>query len=278
MTEPPSPDPLDVIFQVQVMPSRWGPSPPAAVLARAAVMHTRNGAPREIRWGPMWPASLAALSLTAVDEGSDGPTSWRAVFLDPGDVDGSRAMTMAATLHQLALAEGQPPDFVTYLDRAARALGVGGAVPFAVASPARHGNPAWCRLSATALQPWLDDQLSQFRSTASGREPPPTPYPTLRNALAATRRASPAGEVLARMLAAPPWTYSPGEFTQDMLGTLITAAGQLWHSTRGHDPYGVLSALQRKALDLAAAPYRSRPDRDAGASQELPGQGEDASR
>jgi len=36
-----------------------------------------------------------------------------------------------------------------------------------------------------------------------------------------------------------------------MLRTLVSAAGDLWNSTSGRDPYDVLSVRQREALDLA---------------------------
>jgi hypothetical protein len=41
-------------------------------------------------------------------------------------------------------------------------------------------------------------------------------------------------------------------YPPDVLDLLISAAGELWDSTGGHDPHDVLSEAQRKALDLAA--------------------------
>jgi hypothetical protein len=165
-------DPLDVVLHVQVVPSGKRPRPAAAVRARAAVMPTRNGQPREIRWGPAgWPAPLAALTFTALDAGSAGRGSWRAVYLDPGEVDGARAAVMAGTLallrtrmDLLARAEGQPADFAAYLGHAARALDAGGAVPFAIPSPVACAPPTWWRCNATALQAWLEAELRRHRS------------------------------------------------------------------------------------------------------------------
>jgi len=61
-----------------------------------------------------------------------------------------------------------------------------------------------------------------------------------------------------------------GEFTAAMLDRLIRSAGELWHSTGGHDPHDVLSAVQREALDLAAAVYRAALNREMGGADAGP--------
>jgi hypothetical protein len=48
--------------------------------------------------------------------------------------------------------------------------------------------------------------------------------------------------------------YGP-HFPPEMADTLVSAAGELWASTNGDDPYDVLSAIQRAALDRAATAY-----------------------
>jgi hypothetical protein len=53
-------------------------------------------------------------------------------------------------------------------------------------------------------------------------------------------------------------------FTPAMLDRLIRSAGELWDSTGGQDPYDVLSAAQREALDFAAAVYRAALNREMG--------------
>lgn len=58
------------------------------------------------------------------------------------------------------------------------------------------------------------------------------------------------------------------QFTPAMLDRLIRSAGELWDSTGGHDPYDVLSAAQREALDLAAAVYRTAMNREMGADDD----------
>lgn len=168
-------DPLDVVLHVRVVPPGNGPLA-AAVLARTAVMVTRNGRPREIRWGPAaWPAPLAALTFTALGTGPASRSSWRAVYLSPGEVDGARAIVMAGTLAlvrsrmgRLAQAEGPPAGFAAYLDHAARALGTGGAVPFAVPGPAAYSPPSWSRCNVTALEAWLEHELGRHRPAAPG--------------------------------------------------------------------------------------------------------------
>jgi hypothetical protein len=47
-----------------------------------------------------------------------------------------------------------------------------------------------------------------------------------------------------------------GRFPLERLEVLARAAGELWDSTGGADPYDVLSAAQREVLDLAAALHR----------------------
>ena len=53
----------------------------------------------------------------------------------------------------------------------------------------------------------------------------------------------------------------PDDYPREKLGLLACSAGELWDSTGGQDPYDVLSALQREALDLAAAVHRAELDR-----------------
>jgi hypothetical protein len=48
------------------------------------------------------------------------------------------------------------------------------------------------------------------------------------------------------------WCSPSGKLTPALIRTLVSAAGDLWHSTGGHDPHDVLSTRQRQALDLAA--------------------------
>jgi len=59
------------------------------------------------------------------------------------------------------------------------------------------------------------------------------------------------------------------QFTAAMLDRLIRSAGELWDSTGGQDPYDVLSAAQREALDFAAAVYRAAMNREMGAGDDL---------
>jgi hypothetical protein len=66
-----------------------------------------------------------------------------------------------------------------------------------------------------------------------------------------------------------------GEFTPDMLDRLVRSAGELWDSTGGQDPYDVLSAAQREALDLAAAVYRAALNREMGTGPACPTCGTD---
>lgn len=228
MPGPPPADALDVVLQVRVVPPGGGPvpSPVAGVRARAAVMAVCHGPPREIRWGPAaWPAPLAALTFTAPVPGIDVPGSWRAVYLDPGEVDGDRAMAMAGTLSlillrtgRLARAEGPPSGFAAYLDRAARVLGIGGAAPFAVPDPGRRQPASWRRLNAAGLQAWLGTQLARGPAAAGHAEDR-----TLRGRiLAAVRDLPPLSrglsvEDLARRLRAP------SESVRDEIDGLVLA-------------------------------------------------------
>jgi hypothetical protein len=73
------------------------------------------------------------------------------------------------------------------------------------------------------------------------------------------------------------WAHgSAGEFPPHMLDRLIGAAGDLWHSTGGHDPHDVLSAPQREVLDQAAAVHQAALNREMGAGRDLPDHGETA--
>jgi hypothetical protein len=66
----------------------------------------------------------------------------------------------------------------------------------------------------------------------------------------------------------PAW--GAGQIAPAVLDRLILSAGELWHSTSGHDPYDVLSAAQREALDLAAAVYRGYLDGEMGGAGASP--------
>lgn len=50
------------------------------------------------------------------------------------------------------------------------------------------------------------------------------------------------------------------DFPVAMLEVVVRAAGLLWQATGGHDPYDVLSGIQRERLNLAAAIYRAGQD------------------
>jgi hypothetical protein len=68
------------------------------------------------------------------------------------------------------------------------------------------------------------------------------------------------GEV-ARLLVLPgdqPRNYN---YLPEELDLLIRSAGEQWDRTGRQDPHDVLSALEREALDLAAAAYRAELDR-----------------
>jgi hypothetical protein len=58
------------------------------------------------------------------------------------------------------------------------------------------------------------------------------------------------------------------EYPPDMLDLLTRSAGELWNSTGGEDPNDVLSTAQRRALDLAAALYRTAINREMGADED----------
>jgi hypothetical protein len=59
------------------------------------------------------------------------------------------------------------------------------------------------------------------------------------------------------------------ELTPGMLDLLVEAAGELWDSTGGTGPFGVLGARKREVLDLAAALYRAGRNRATVAAADL---------
>jgi hypothetical protein len=122
--------------------------------------------------GPSWDGSepagavaLRSLVLTA-DAAPDGTlTRWRAQYRPHGVVDEGRAGGMHRTLSHLrasldraAALDGPPAGFEGYLARAASALGIAAAAPFAVYVPARQGGPQWRYLGTAELAGWLPSQ------------------------------------------------------------------------------------------------------------------------
>jgi len=193
--------------------------------------------------------------------------NWQAAYLDPGTVDRERAEAMSSVLSRLDAAPGgrsrpggTAAGFAGYLADAAQVLGIGGALPFCARLPGRAGT-AWWRGNETGLGAWLGAELGAYRERpAGGISRPAGLFPDVGHAVAATRRDSAAGEALERLLSAWP----AEEFTPETLQRLVRSAGELWDSTSGHDPHDVLSAPQREALDLAAAVYRDRLNREMG--------------
>jgi hypothetical protein len=63
-----------------------------------------------------------------------------------------------------------------------------------------------------------------------------------------------------------------------MLDLLVRAAGELWDSTGGHDPYDVLSRRRRNVLDRAAALYRAAAHSETGDGSALEAAAAEAAR
>lgn len=88
------------------------------------------------------------------------------------------------------------------------------------------------------------DLLVYIRARSGGR-----PFPVRESQLRARQPAPASGPGGA--------VDGPDDYPREKLGQLAGSAGKLWDSTGGQDPHDVLSALQREALDLAAAVHRA---------------------
>ncbi len=270
---------LNVALHVRVVPPGGEGDGPAAVRASAVLWLTPPGQPpAEVRWDARrpWPGALDSLYFGALAGPGGSLGSWQAAYLDPGAVDRRRARAMSSVLARLDAGTGGTTGgatvagFAAYLARAARVLGIGGALPFCVHEPGRAAPwTAWWRGGAAARVAWVEAELAAYRERAAGGSGAGRAaglVPEAGRAAAVARHGGPPGGALARLL--PGW---PGGVYPEMLEVLVLAAGELWDSTGGDDPYDVLSARQRGALDLAAAVYRARLDRDMDAGPDLPG-------